>query len=96
MTVPIMFTITHFYDSNVLFYESRRLDIDNIPKPILDALKGLILQDDVQVTDLLCCKRDIRNLRIVNPSNILDVGLRRGSDFLFILIEEAPDQEVFE
>ncbi len=97
VTVEIMVTITHFYDSSALFYKSRRLDVDNIPKPVLDTLKGLIFQDDVQVTDLLCRKRDIQgNLLIMNPSNILDAGLRRGKDFLFVLLEEAPDQEVIE
>jgi crossover junction endodeoxyribonuclease RusA len=47
VTVPIMLTITYFYDS-VLVY------VDNIPKPILDALKGLVYLDDNQVTDILC------------------------------------------
>ena len=44
---PVMFTIIHFYDN-------RMLDVDNLPKPILDALKGLVFQDDAQVTDLIC------------------------------------------
>lgn len=32
---PIMVTITYFFDDTPV-------DVDNIPKPILDALKGLI------------------------------------------------------
>ncbi len=87
---PVMFTITHFYD-NV------EVDADNLPKPIIDALKGLVFLDDSQLTDLICRKRNLRsNLRVVNPSGVLDEGLRRSDDFLHIVITEAPDQEVLD
>lgn len=33
------------------------LDVDNIAKPVLDALKGGLLADDKQVGELLVCKR---------------------------------------
>ena len=45
-------TITYFHGSDPL-------DVDNIPKPILDALKGLVYSDDSHVSDLLCRKRDL-------------------------------------
>jgi crossover junction endodeoxyribonuclease RusA len=84
----IMLTITNFY-------ESVSMDIDNIPKPILDALKGLVYLDDEQVTDVLCRKRDLNSsLRIENPSSVLAEGLSRRHEFLYIVVEEAPDQEV--
>ena len=84
---PVRLEITHFY-------ENVELDVDNIPKPILDALKGLIFLDDVQVTDLSCRKRDLRSsFRIDQPSRILAEGLRRDNDFLYIVVMEAPDQE---
>jgi crossover junction endodeoxyribonuclease RusA len=71
------------------------MDIDNLPKPISDALKGLIYLDDEQVTDVLCGKRNLNsNLRIENPSSILAEGFSRGSEFLYIVVEEAPDQQV--
>ena len=85
---PIMLTITYFYE-NVL------LDVDNIPKPILDALKGLVYLDDEQVTDIHCRKRSLnRDLRIENPSSAYAEGLARGNEFLYIVVEEAPDQGV--
>lgn len=85
---PVMLTITYFYDA-VSF------DVDNIPKPILDALKGLVYIDDDQVTDILCRKRDLnRELRVENPSRILAEGLSRGKEFLHILVDAASDQEV--
>ncbi len=83
-----MLTITYFFDSVAV-------DVDNIPKPILDALKGLVYLDDEQVTDILCRKRNLNgNLRIENPSSVLTEGLSRSSQFLYVTIEEASDQEV--
>jgi hypothetical protein len=64
-------------------------------KPISDALKGLVYLDDEQMTDALCRKRNLNsNLRIENPSTVLAEGFRRGNEFLYIVVEEAPDQEV--
>lgn len=83
-----MLTITNFY-------ESISMDVDNIPKPILDALRGLVYLDDEQVTDVLCRKRDLNSsLRIENPSSVLAEGFSRGHEFLYVVVEEAPDQEV--
>jgi len=83
-----MLTITYFYD-NV------SVDVDNIPKPILDALKGLVYLDDNQVTDVLCRKRDLnRDLRIENPTEVLAEGFTSGNEFPHIMVAEAPDQGV--
>lgn len=77
------------------FYEDYSLDVDNIPKPILDELKGLVYLDDEQVTDIICRKRNLNsNLRIENPSSLLTDGLSRGNEFLHILIQEAIENEV--
>ena len=71
------------------------MGIDNLPEPILDALKGLVYLDDEQVTDVFCRKRNLNNnLRIENPSRVLAEGLGRSNEFLYIVVEEAPDQEV--
>lgn len=87
---PVMFTIIHFYDY-------RELDADNIPKPIIDALKELVFQDDDQVTDLVCRKRYIHNtFRVDRTSDILRENLDRRNEFVYIIVEEAPDQEVIE
>jgi hypothetical protein len=60
---------TTFY---TYFFGGASLDVDNMAKPILDALKGLVYSDDSQVTDLLCRKRDLKgDLRIQNPSPVL-------------------------
>lgn len=58
----VALTITYFFDAG-------SPDVDNIPKPILDALKGLVYADDDQVIDLACRKRDLREDVVVrNPS----------------------------
>jgi crossover junction endodeoxyribonuclease RusA len=77
------------------FYDGVAMDLDNLPKPILDALKGLVYLDDDQVTDIVCRKRNRNSdLRLENPSSVLGEGFRRGNEFLYIVVEEAPDQEV--
>ena len=84
----VMVTITYFF-------EGASLDVDNVPKPILDALKGLVYSDDSQVSDLLCRKRDLNgDLRIQNPSTVLLETLRDSEQFLHITVANALTQEV--
>ena len=60
------------------FYEGVALDVDNIPKPILDALKGLVYSDDTEVADLLCRKRDLNgDLRIQDPPALASFSAKR-------------------
>lgn len=84
----IMLKVTYFYDGI-------GMDVDNIVKPIQDALKGLVYFDDSQVTDMLSRKRDLSGSFVLNDvSRTLAEGLTRGSEFLHIMVERAPDQEV--
>ena len=77
------------------FFEGGSLDVDDIPKPILDALKGLVYRDDSQVTDLLCRKRDLNgDLRIQNPASVLLGTLGQSEQFLHITVISALNQEV--
>lgn len=50
MSVPVMLSITYFFTD-------KQMDVDNIPKPISDALNGLAYFDDEQITDIICRKR---------------------------------------
>jgi crossover junction endodeoxyribonuclease RusA len=85
---PIMLQITYFYDSVAM-------DVDNIVKPIQDALIGLAYIDDTQVTDVLVRKRDLSgNFRIEYMTPILAEGFGRGNEFLHIVVINNPDQEV--
>ncbi len=84
----LMVTITYVYDEDPL-------DVDNIPKPILDALKRLVYSDDDQITDLLCRKRDLNaDLQVQRFSPVLNDALARSTPFVHIIVDVAPDQEV--
>ena len=84
----LMVTITYFYDSTPM-------DVDNIPKPILDALQGLVYFDDDQITDMLCRKRVLRpSFQTQNLSPVLHRSLGRSRQFVHIMVDNAPDQEV--
>ena len=79
----VMVAITYFFDGD-------SLDVDNMPKPILDALKDTIYADDAQVTDLLCRKRDIKeDPGIDSPSGILLETLVQGDQFLHVAVTNA-------
>ena len=83
-----MVTITYFF-------HGAALDVDNIPKPILDALVGLTYSDDSQVSDILCRKRDRnRNLTFQNPSPLLLASLQSPNQFLHVVVANAPSLEV--
>ena len=79
----------------IYFFENVDLDLDNIPKPILDALKGLVYNDDSQITDLICRKRERnRDMQVLNASPILQESLDRPGQFLHISVSEAQSGEV--
>ncbi len=78
-----MVAITYFFDGD-------SLDVDNIPKPILDALKDTIYADDAQVTDLLCRKRNVKgDPGIDRPSSVLQATLVHGLQFLHVAVTDA-------
>jgi hypothetical protein len=74
------------------FYEGAPGDVDNIPKAVLDALKGLVLVDDRQVTDLIVQRRPTTGpYRIASPSPQLLVGVDLQREFLHIAIATPPE-----
>ncbi|MCY3749061.1 MAG: RusA family crossover junction endodeoxyribonuclease [Chloroflexi bacterium] len=77
------------------FFKGEALDVDNMPKPILDALKGMVYADDDQITDLICRKRNRdRDLKFEDPSTLLLDSLGRSEQFLHITVANAPSLEV--
>lgn len=68
-----------------------RIDDDNLLKPIQDALNQLVYRDDSQVTDVAVRKTGIDGeFRVRGASMVLLEGFSRGSEFLHVLIEDAP------
>ena len=86
-SVPVLLNIMYFYKTS-------SMDVDNIPKPIIDALKGLVFIDDNQVTDMICRKRPLKDVFIESALPTLAERLSRGESFLYIVVEDAPDQRV--
>ncbi len=67
-----MVALTYFYDDGAP-------DVDNLVKPVLDALKGLAFIDDEQVTDLLVRKRNLSGkLKVDDATPIMAAGFDLG------------------
>ena len=78
-------TVTYYYDGPAL-------DVDNMIKPIQDALVGLVYINDDQVTDAIGRKRDLNSsFRVRGMSSSLAEGFCRNNEFLHVRIEDAPD-----
>lgn len=87
-TGAVMLQITYFYNTVAM-------DVDNIVKPIQDAMIGLAYDDDNQVTDILVRKRRLsNNFNLESLSTVLLDSFTRKTEFLYIVVTDAPDQEV--
>lgn len=76
------------------FYEDVSPDVNNITKPIQDALKGLIFEDDRQIVNLTCRKRSIDgSFRIRGMSRELANGFIIGRDFIHVMIAVPTDMQ---
>ncbi len=71
------------------YYEDDAPDVDNIIKPIQDALIGVIYLDDQQIADTRSRKRDINSsYKIRNVSVCLLQAFSNGQDFVHVKINE--------
>jgi hypothetical protein len=75
------------------FFEGAPGDVDNIPKAVLDALKGVVLADDRQVTDLVVQRRPLAGpYAITAPSPELLRGVELKREFLHVAIATPPER----
>ena len=71
------------------------IDVDNVPKLILDALNGVVYADDSQVTDLLSRRRDLgATLSFERSSGLLRRAARDYNAFVHVFVGEARTREV--
>ena len=76
--------VTYYHEG-----ETAHLDGDNMIKPILDALTGLIYADDRQASHI-----EARNVNLLaagclpHVSSVVAKGLARGGEFLHVWIDE--------
>lgn len=78
----------------VTFYRDAVLgDVDNLTKPVLDALQGIVYGDDRQVSDVAAGRRDINGrFRIRHISRPLAEAFSNGEQFVHIRVYRAPKQ----
>jgi crossover junction endodeoxyribonuclease RusA len=70
-------------------------DVDNLVKPIQDALQGVAYRNDRQVSDVTGRRRKIDGLfRIRYMSPVLALAFSDGRPFVHIELWSDPDQEV--
>jgi Holliday junction resolvase RusA-like endonuclease len=79
----------------VTFYREFKLgDVDNLVKPIQDALQGVAYRNGRQVTDVTGRGRDIDSafkVRYMSPA--LAMAFSDGRQFVHIEVWQNPDQE---
>jgi len=81
-TIPVSVTLSYYYTSDVL-------DVDNIIKPVVDQLKGLVYRDDLQVIKVISQKSLVHAGGAPSSvvSQVLTSALKSKDDFLHILVE---------
>lgn len=76
------------------FHESAPLDVDNMIKPIQDALNGIVYVDDKQVAQVVSGRSDLSGtFRVRGLSEALASGFVSDGPFVHIKVEPAPDAQ---
>lgn len=88
---PARVEITYYHGGGTPF------DVDNIPKPVLDALKGVVLDDDAQVVDLVVRKRTLRwaERRSDLPERAVD-ALLAEDEFVHVTVLAYQNEDALE
>jgi Holliday junction resolvase RusA-like endonuclease len=69
------------------FYENAAPDVDNIVKPIQDALIGVVYNDDDQLTDSITKKRNITgSFKVKGLSRAMADGFMMNADFVHVKV----------
>jgi hypothetical protein len=70
------------------------IDVDNIAKPIVDALKGVVYPDDDKLTQITLRKTELTtSLRLSSPPRRLAEAIDNpsGRDFVYVRIGPGPN-----
>jgi crossover junction endodeoxyribonuclease RusA len=82
---PLRFTIVYLCDA-------APADIDNIIKPIQDALVGLVFDDDFLISDVDSHRRFLTEpVDLTSLPPILQGGVMRGEECVYVRVSEAQD-----
>lgn len=86
----VQITITYYYEGD-------SPDVDNIIKPIQDALNGLVFVDDAQVSETKSRKRPLNgSYQIKGASGVLLQGFAAGLGFLHIRVSNSVHNGVLD
>jgi len=78
----------------VYLYDDAPVDVDNIIKPILDALTGLIYDDDVLITDVESHRRSLAgSFEVAKYPDLLIKGILSGKECVYVSIEKSKALE---
>lgn len=79
------------------YYEGDSPDVDNIIKPIQDAMHGVVFVDDAQVDETKSRKRPLNgSYQIKGASGVLLQGFSDGKDFLHVRVEACSHNGVLD
>lgn len=85
LDVEVMLQLTYFH-------ESAPLDVDNMIKPIQDALNGIVYVDDKQVARVISSRSDLDGtFRVRGLSTALAEGFVSNGPFVHVKVMPAPD-----
>ena len=89
VATEVSVTIIFFY------FHDTDLDVDNVAKPILDALVGVVYDDDQSVVQLIARKTRLApGLDIHDASAALAEGLDADMDFVYVRVSGPPDHRI--
>lgn len=72
--------------------EKTSIDVDNIAKPVVDALKGSVILDDFLVDQITCRRTELsEELLIDSIPDVLVEHFGVTADFLYIKIADGPN-----
>ena len=71
-------------------------DLDNIVKPLQDALKGIVYGDDIQIVDLIANMRRKAVSDRIPMTSALASGFEGQSDFVHVVVDQSSRIEVFQ
>jgi crossover junction endodeoxyribonuclease RusA len=77
----------------VYFHKDKTsLDVDNIAKPVIDALKGSIVHDDFIVAQVVCRRTKVTEELIVSSiPDVLAEHFGVTTDFIYIKLTNGPN-----
>lgn len=87
LTGPVEVNIVYYYDGG-------HADADNLPKPILDAMIGIVFADDWQISDSIVKLRDVNGkIRVRGMSPVLAEAFCTAEEFIYVRVSPASGLE---